>query len=189
MVTWAFSLTNWSNLLECHSICNRPRWSLQLCNWYRSYRPEQSHSFDNIVVYGPIQSIRPNRPVYRSAYTTCLSECYNYRRWCRLITNIPPKIPLSGAVLWGLQNPYAKIGKFLTAVYTLWDTDSRLLFRIWSKLVQDKCPKGRVTKKIVLALFGGTQRRFPRIFFLRVRTHYALYVPVFIQIRSGLGEL
>jgi len=35
---------------------------------------------------------------------------------CTLVTSTPPKIPLPGADFWGLQNPYAKIRKFLTGV-------------------------------------------------------------------------
>ena len=85
-----------------------------------------------------------------------------------------------GNFFCGLQNPYAEIWKLLTA-----------LAKIWSKSVQDKCLKGHtvlVTKnKTHFSVILHNPWVPPLLHEYALWSH--TYIPGFIQICSGLGEL
>jgi len=65
------------------------------------------------------------------------------------------------------------------------DTNSHLLFQKWSKLMQDEWPKGR----IALETLGRTPEVIFPNFSCNCIPWCLTYIPSFLQIHSGLGEL
>ena len=102
---------------------------------------------------------------------------------CTSITNTPhSKVRLS-AVFWGCGNPLRRNSETFHR-YPHAETDLRLLFRKWSKSVQDKWPKGHfvlVTEKHVLVSLGRTPRRFSPFFFCQCAPWPLTYNSGFIQ--------
>ena len=102
------------------------------------------------------------------------------------------KIPLLGAVL-GLAIPLHE-NLAISNRCTLQHTNLCLLFQTWSKLVQDKCPKGRivlVTEKKQSTFWRHlteTLGWFRPKTIMQVQTMSHIYILGFIQIRSGWGS-
>jgi len=74
------------------------------------------------------------------------------------------------------------------------ETDSRMLFQKWLKLVQDKWPKGRIAlitekTKHVLAPLGGTPGVISPIFLVRVPTVAPHLYSTFHPDKFGFGKL
>ena len=116
-----------------------------------------------------------------SASTEMIPVAQNCAVWAACWWQAPhPKYRFQGQFFCGLQNPYAEIWKLLTA-----------LAKIRSKSVQDKCLKGHtvlVTKnKTHFSVILHNPWVPPLLHEYTLWSH--TYIPGFIQICSGLGEL
>jgi len=85
---------------------------------------------------------------------------------CMLIPSTPHKIPLPGAVLWGICKTLRRNSE-ISHGYMLQDTDSRLLFQTWSKLAREMpcCIGDRKKQNIFFVPFCGTPGEISRKFF------------------------
>jgi len=88
---------------------------------------------------------------------------------CMLIPSTPHKIPLPGAVLWGICKTLRRNSEIYHG-YMLQDTDSRLLFQTWSKSAREMpcCIGDRKKQNIFFAPFCGTPGEISRKFFMLV---------------------
>jgi len=128
-------------------------------------------------------STSPRNELYRLKLC-CLS--------CMLITSKSSKIPIPGAVFWGLVKPICR-NLEISHRCTLQHTDSHLLFQTWSKSVHDKCPKGCVVlateKKCFDTVWWNPCGDFPEIFICGCALWSHTYISGLVQVSSGLGEL
>jgi len=131
-----------------------------------NHSAQTAHPPSKLTYKRPILGIStsPRNELYRLKLC-CLS--------CMLITSKSSKIPIPGAVFWGLVKPICR-NLEISHRCTLQHTDSHLLFQTWSKSVHDKCPKGRVVlvteKNMFWHRLVESLWRFPWNFYMRVCT-------------------